>query len=133
MSTKAVYAKAAPARNFHPEFGYLCPSAQMRRKVRRAAMTLLAGMLIAAGTVLALVVQLVLQPPGDAARRESALSAVALLRTDRPAGAADESLSSTMARAPMSGQAALARAQQLQGDFEGVGRELAAGMAHRPL
>jgi SulP family sulfate permease len=30
-------------------------------------------------------------------------------------------------------QAALARAQQLQGDFEGVGRELAAGMAHRPL
>lgn len=30
-------------------------------------------------------------------------------------------------------QAALARAQQLQGDFEGVGRELAADMAHRPL
>jgi hypothetical protein len=111
MSTKAVYAKAAPARNFHPEFGYLWPSAQMRRKVRRAAMTLLAGMLIAAGTVLALVVQLMLQPPGDAGRRESALSAVALLRTDRPAGAADESLSSTMARAPMTDQAALARAQ----------------------
>jgi SulP family sulfate permease len=30
-------------------------------------------------------------------------------------------------------QAALARAQQLQGDFEGVGRDLAADMAHRPL
>jgi len=30
-------------------------------------------------------------------------------------------------------QAALARAQELQGDFEGVGRELAAGMARRPL
>jgi len=30
-------------------------------------------------------------------------------------------------------QAALARAQELQGDFEGVGRDLAADMAHRPL
>jgi SulP family sulfate permease len=30
-------------------------------------------------------------------------------------------------------QAALARAQELQGDFEGVGRELAADLAHRPL
>jgi SulP family sulfate permease len=30
-------------------------------------------------------------------------------------------------------QSALARAQELQGDFEGVGRELAADMAHRPL
>jgi SulP family sulfate permease len=30
-------------------------------------------------------------------------------------------------------QAALARAQQLQGDFEGVGRELAADMSHLPL
>jgi sulfate permease, SulP family len=30
-------------------------------------------------------------------------------------------------------QAALARAQELQGDFEGVGRELAAGMSRRPL
>jgi sulfate permease, SulP family len=30
-------------------------------------------------------------------------------------------------------QAALARAQELQGDFEGVGRDLAADLAHRPL
>jgi SulP family sulfate permease len=30
-------------------------------------------------------------------------------------------------------QAALARAQELNGDFEGVGRELAAGMSRRPL
>jgi sulfate permease, SulP family len=30
-------------------------------------------------------------------------------------------------------QSALARAHELQGDFEGVGRELAADMAHRPL
>ena len=30
-------------------------------------------------------------------------------------------------------QSALARAQELQGDFAGVGRELAADMAHRPL
>jgi hypothetical protein len=120
MSTKAVYAEAAPARNFHPEFGYLCPSAQMRRKVRRAAMTLLAGMLIAAGTVLTLVVQLMLQPPGDAGRGESALSAVALLRTDRPAGAADESRSATMARAPMTDQAALSRAQTSCDDPSGA-------------
>ena len=30
-------------------------------------------------------------------------------------------------------RAALARAQELQGDFEGVGRELAADMARHPL
>jgi hypothetical protein len=120
MSTKAVYAEAAPARNFHPEFGYLWPSAQMRRKVRRAAMTLLAGMLIAAGTVLALVVQLMLQPPGDAGRGESALSAAALLPTGKPADAADDGPSATMARAPMTDQAALAHAQTSCDDPSGA-------------
>jgi len=76
MSAKDVEAEIPAAQNFHPEFGYLCPSAQMRRKVRSAALTVLAGMVIAAGTALALVSQLV-QPPGDGAPEPSPLSVAA--------------------------------------------------------
>jgi hypothetical protein len=99
MSTRDVHAEVPPAQNFHPEFGYLCPSAQMRRKVRRATMTMLAGMLIAAGTALALVPQLVPQPPGDGGSQELALSVPASLTADNPAGARDESVPAPMARA----------------------------------
>src|ERR1700686_522150 len=76
MSSKDVHA-AFPAQNFHPEFGYLCPSARMRRKLRSAAVTFLAGMVIAAGTALALVPQLVPNSPGDGAGQEPALTVVA--------------------------------------------------------
>jgi hypothetical protein len=74
MSAMDVHAEIPSAQNFHPEFGYLCPSPQMRRRVRRAALTVLAGMAIAAGSTLALVPQLVPQPPAEGAGELSALS-----------------------------------------------------------
>jgi hypothetical protein len=78
MSAKDVDAELRSVQNFHPEFGFLCPSAQMRRKVRSAALTVLAGMVIAAGTALTLVPQLA-PPPGEGARAPSALSVTAAL------------------------------------------------------
>jgi hypothetical protein len=74
-----VHAEIPSAQNFHPEFGYLCPSAQMRRRLRRAALTVLAGMMIAAGSALALVAQLGPQPPAEGAREQSVLSVAAAL------------------------------------------------------
>jgi hypothetical protein len=83
MSSKDVHA-AFPAQNFHPEFGYLCPSARMRRKARSAAMTFLAGMVVAAGTALALVPQLVPLSAGDGVRADPALMvATAVLPIDK--------------------------------------------------
>jgi hypothetical protein len=79
MSTNGFHAATPSAPHFHPEFGYLCPSARTRRKLRSAAMTVLAGMVIVAGTALALVAQLVPHPPGDRVREQSALSVVAAL------------------------------------------------------
>jgi hypothetical protein len=38
----------SPAYDFHPEFRYLCPAPRMRRKLRVAAVSLLAGMAIGA-------------------------------------------------------------------------------------
>src|ERR1700736_3395263 len=64
----------SPAQSFHPEFGYLCPSAQFRRKARVAVVTLAAGMLIAGGMALALMPQLAPQSPGDGERAELALA-----------------------------------------------------------
>lgn len=58
------------AQNFHPEFGYLCPTATMRRKVRRGAMMVMAGVVIAASTGLALVPR----SPGDGDRKTQAPS-----------------------------------------------------------
>jgi len=58
---------------FHPEVGYLCPSASLRRKVRRAAMTTVAGMVIAASTALALVAPM---PALDGGRDQPPPSAV---------------------------------------------------------
>jgi hypothetical protein len=78
MFTKDARAGIPAAQNFHPEFGYLCPSARMRRKARSAAMTVLAGMVIAAGMALALVPQLASNPSGEGGREESALSTAAV-------------------------------------------------------
>jgi hypothetical protein len=77
---------AAPprAQSFHPEFGYLCPSPQLRRKVRSVVVTIAAGMSIAAGTALALVpqfapqAQFAPQVSGDGMRAASALSDTAV-------------------------------------------------------
>jgi hypothetical protein len=79
MFTKDARAESPAAQNFHPEFGYFCPSARMRRKVRSAGMTLLVGMVIAAGTALALAPQMVSLPPDEGGREEAAqLTAAAL-------------------------------------------------------
>jgi hypothetical protein len=77
MSALDVHAEIPSAQNFHPEFGYLCPSAHLRRRVRRATFKVLAGMMIAAGSALALVPQLVPQPPAEGPREQSALSLAA--------------------------------------------------------
>ncbi|HWF96313.1 MAG TPA: hypothetical protein VG291_15260 [Xanthobacteraceae bacterium] len=82
MSSKDVHAPRA--QNFHPEFGYVCPSPQMRRRVRSGAMTAGAMLLIAVGTALALVPQLAPQSGG-----ESALTATAPSPTERSAGLVD--------------------------------------------
>ena len=81
MSSKDVHAAPARAQSFHPEFGYLCPSPQMRRKVRSVVMTIAAGMSIAAGTALALVPQLAPQASGGGMREASALSDTAVSKT----------------------------------------------------
>jgi hypothetical protein len=102
MSTKDVHAGPPHAQNFHPEFGYFCPSKQLRRKVRSGAMTAGAVMLIVVGTALALVPQ-----SRDGTREESALTATAPSPTAKSAGLvggvdlgkAGESMPAPMARA----------------------------------
>jgi len=81
MSTKDVHAGPPRVQNFHPEFGYFCPSKQLRRKVCSGAMTAGAVMLIVVGTALALVPQ-----SRDGTREESALTATALSPTVKSAG-----------------------------------------------
>jgi hypothetical protein len=85
MSSKDVDAAAAGRQSFHPEFGYLCPSPRTRRKVRSVAMTIAAGLSIAAGTALALVPQLAPPTSGDVTRAASALSDTAISPTGIPA------------------------------------------------
>ena len=84
MSTKD--AGLPRAHNFHPEFGYFCPSPQMRRKVRSGAMTAGAVMLIAIGAALALVPQLALQPSLDVTPAKSAFTATAPSPVAKSAG-----------------------------------------------
>jgi hypothetical protein len=86
MSSKDVHAAPPRVQSFHPEFGYFCPSPQMRRKVRGGAMTVGAVMLIAAGAALALVPQLAPQS-SDETREESAFTAPS--PTARSAGLVD--------------------------------------------
>ena len=105
MFTQGVDAKSSSAQNFHPEFGYFCPTPLMRRKFRSAVITVVAGMAIVAGAALALSPQLA--PPSDAARQPASpqveaavsLAAVPLAATsldatpvaaDRLAGLAQE-------------------------------------------
>jgi hypothetical protein len=67
MSTKYDRAELS-AQNFHPEFGYFCPSARMQRKLRSAAMTVvLAGLMLAAGAA----VGLQFAPADDDVRQEA--------------------------------------------------------------
>jgi hypothetical protein len=123
----------APAQNFHPEFGYLCPTARLRRRLRGAVITLAAGTVIAGSMALAVLPQLAPQPPGDGARQgslqgslqesvqepmqETALPATVpapvVEVADRKAtrGAAEAVSAATLARAVVMGPAAASRAQ----------------------
>jgi hypothetical protein len=71
--------------NFHPEFGYLCPSAQFRRKARNAVITLAAGGLISGSVALALLPQLTPQSASDGGHEATALPAMAAPPVDRTA------------------------------------------------
>jgi hypothetical protein len=130
----------SPAQSFHPEFGYLCPSAQFRRKARVVAVTLAAGMLIAGSMALALLPQLAPQPAGDGERAESLVSAIALPATSgqnidkqnidkqaidkaadlKATGLADEGMpAATMARAAVTARATSWRAPAACDDLSG--------------
>jgi hypothetical protein len=69
MSTSTKYDRAElSTQNFHPEFGYFCPSARMQRKLRSAAITVvLAGLMLAAGAA----VGLQFAPADDDVRQEA--------------------------------------------------------------
>ena len=116
--------------NFHPEFGYLCPSAQFRRKARNAVITLAAGGLIAGSVALALLPQLTPQSPGDGGHEATALPAMAAPPVDRTADLAadlkatsptDESVPArTTVRTIAAERAAAAHAQASCGDLSGA-------------
>jgi len=106
MSSQDVYAGPPHAQNFHPEFGYFCPSKQLRRKVRSGAMTAGAVMLIVVGTALVLVPQLAPQSR-DGTRAESAITATAPSRTAKSAGLVEVGKAGESMPAPMARAAAL--------------------------
>jgi hypothetical protein len=125
MFTKGVHAEFASA-NFHPEFGYLCPTGALRRKLRGAAVTILAGTMIAAGTALALMPQLAPHPSGDGARVEPVPSVMpsimAMPAIDQAADRAEVSRPATAAAtiaAPVTERAAAARAFAACDDLSG--------------
>jgi hypothetical protein len=105
------------AQSFHPEFGYLCPSAQFRRKVRIAVITFAAGALITVSVGLALLPQLAPQAPSGGAHEATALTAMAVppveKATDLKAtNSTDKSMTAaTTARAGATERAASAHAQ----------------------
>jgi hypothetical protein len=120
MSTKYGCAEDS-AQNFHPEFGYLCPSARMQRKLRSAAGTVvLAGLMLAAGAAVGL--QLA---PSDDVRQPEAPPAVVSRPPDHAAVAdavriADESVPAMMAQAaPLIGEGTRSRPQTACDDLSG--------------
>jgi hypothetical protein len=112
------HAESPSAQNFHPEFGYFCPTPRMRRNFRSAVITILAGLAIAVGAALALSPQLA--PQSEAARQfatpqvdpamavaAAPLAAAPLNVADRPAGLAQETVPATaMPAAPATRQLA---------------------------
>lgn len=118
------------AQNFHPEFGYLCPSAQFRRKARNAVIALAAGGLIAGSVALALLPQLTPQSSGDAGHAATALPVMAVPPVDRTADLAANSKATSPAdegvpgrnigRAVVSERAASAHAQASCDDLSGA-------------
>jgi hypothetical protein len=74
MFTPDVPADTPAPPRFHPEFGYLCPSEQLRRQARRVVTTAVGGMLMAAGTTLAISAASAPHAPREGVREPSALS-----------------------------------------------------------
>jgi hypothetical protein len=74
MFTPDVPADTPAPPRFHPEFGYLCPSEQLRRQARRVVTTAVGGMLMAAGTTLAISASSAPHAPREGVREPSALS-----------------------------------------------------------
>lgn len=115
MSKRDVPLGMASVQSFHPEFGYLCPSAGLKRKLRTVVKGALALALITLGATLA-VSALVMPQRSQIVRTEA--PAVAALPVDGPAKSPPAAaLAIVDARAPASpvlaptGSAALARAQ----------------------
>jgi hypothetical protein len=115
--------------NFHPEFGYLCPTAQFRRKARNVVITLAAGGLIAGSVALALLPQLAPQASGDRGHEATTLSAMAAppvdkatdFKTTSPTDPTDQGVpAATVAPAVVTERAASAHAQASCDDLPGA-------------
>jgi hypothetical protein len=105
----SVHDKAAP--NFHPEFGYLCPSAAFWRRLRVAAKLVLAGMAVAAAAAFGL--SSVLLPPVDQGKRAmpATIAQGAQGSQESPSAPAQPPAPSTGPAVTPSAPAALAHAQ----------------------
>jgi hypothetical protein len=78
------HAVASVGQSFHPEFGYLCPAAGLRRRVRQVAKLVLVAITVVGGAAFGLSSALLAPPAGKAAR---VAPAVAQVPTGQKAGA----------------------------------------------
>jgi hypothetical protein len=101
-----IYPQSLSSDDFHPEFGYLCPTPRIRLKLRMIAILASIGMTIGAISVLAPVHS----EGGESDRRELALSAAAAVPTADEAPAMTLPSSTAALRAP-------APCQDLLGSF----------------
>jgi hypothetical protein len=109
-------AQASPlAQSFHPELGYLCPAAGLRRRVRRLAKLVLVAVVVAGGSALGLSSALVAPPAEEAARvKLEAATVVSPIAGEQaaPEPAMSAALAADMPRtAAPQGEAPLAHAQ----------------------
>jgi hypothetical protein len=88
MPSTDVPAEFSAPQSFHPEFGYLCPSAPLRRQVRRAFVTVVAAMAVAASAALAVSTALVPNGPDAGTRERTKAAATASPAVDMAAEAA---------------------------------------------
>jgi hypothetical protein len=103
------------AQSFHPELGYLCPAAGLRRRARRLAKLALVAVLVAGGSALGLSSALVAPPAEEAGRvKLEAATVVSAIAGEQaaPESAMPAALAVHLARTAVpQGEAALAHAQ----------------------